>query len=299
MSNVVDLAKAAGLPDNYDPNKGLKEIAVAEAAEAHFARAKDPSELFQAIKAKLGAQREYVIWRDGVVVPSRKAGGPGRGKRGTGLRPVLPDADPGKDVIKRWRKKLKLPERFKVELEKAQQKALKTCEFDKSDTTRGTTGTGENEWYTPEQYIELARQVLGEIDLDPASNHAAQEFVSAKYYFTAEDDGLDREWFGRVWLNPPYAQPLIAQFVNKMVQEVAAKRVEAAIMLTHNYTDTEWFHNAANPCSAICFTRGRIKFWNPNGEEAAPTQGQAFFYFGNDFVAFTELFGQIGFVVYP
>jgi hypothetical protein len=32
---------------------------------------------------------------------------------------------------------------------------------------RGTLGTGENDWHTPARFIEAARAVLGEIDLDP------------------------------------------------------------------------------------------------------------------------------------
>ena len=75
----------------------------------------------------------------------------------------------------------------------------------------------------------------------------------------------------------PYAQPLIAQFVSKMCAERKAGRVTAAIMLTHNYTDTAWFQGAMTAADAICFTRGRVKFYELDGEIAAPTQGQAFF----------------------
>ena len=46
------------------------------------------------------------MWRDRHVLPSRAAGGPGRGKRVAALSPVLPSSDPGKDVVKRWRKRL-------------------------------------------------------------------------------------------------------------------------------------------------------------------------------------------------
>jgi hypothetical protein len=34
-------------------------------------------------------------------------------------------------------------------------------------------GTGENEWYTPAKYIDDARKVLGQIDLDPATSDSA------------------------------------------------------------------------------------------------------------------------------
>jgi len=71
-------------------------------------------------------------------------------------------------------------------------------------------GTGDNEWYTPTVYVEAARQVLGEIELDPASSEIAQRVVQAVDYFTIDLDGLKQPWFGKVWLNPPYAQPAIS-----------------------------------------------------------------------------------------
>jgi phage N-6-adenine-methyltransferase len=157
-------------------------------------------------------------------------------------------------------------------------------------------GTGENEWYTPEAYVEAAREVLGGFDLDPATSEEAQKRIKATAWFTAEDDGLDKPWTGRVWLNPPYSQPLIHQFVAKLVEEVEAGNVTEAILLTHNYTDTGWFHLAEEAAANICFTRGRIRFEGADGSLAAPTQGQAFFYFGQRGGAFRQVFSQWGFV---
>ena len=107
---------------------------------------------------------------------------------------------------------------------------------------RATQGTSDIEWYTPDEYLQAARDVLGRIDLDPASSVMAQEKVRADRFFTIEDNGLRQEWHGNVWLNPPYAQPNIALFASKMVAEFRSGRVKAAVMLTHNFTDTKWFH---------------------------------------------------------
>ena len=157
-------------------------------------------------------------------------------------------------------------------------------------------GTGENEWYTPAEHIEAARAMMGGFDLDPASSEIANRTVRAERIFTIEDDGLAHEWGGRVWLNPPYAQPWIARFADKVVAEAASGRIIEAIVLTHKYTDTAWFHTIAGACDAICFTRGRIGFLSPSGKRAAPTQGQAFFYFGARPAIFAETFRAFGIV---
>lgn len=301
---TVDADYESAAPDHYDPAAGLRRVAVAEAAARHFARAKDARRLHAAIAAKLTAQRRFVLWWDGQA--KRRAT-----FAASGVTDGVAAADFGlsRDTIHRWRKRLKAPDRFAAALAAAQARCVKVCEArqGQSDHARATC-TGETEWYTPPEILAAARDVLGAIDLDPASSPAAQRRVRARRYFTAAEDGLARRWHGRVWLNPPYAQPHIARFVAKLVAELAAGRVAAAILLTHNYTDTAWFHQAAGAARAVCFTRGRVRFLDPAGQPASPTQGQALFYFaapetaggaagGAD--AFARRFAAVGLVVRP
>lgn len=60
-----------------------------------------------------------------------------------------------------------------------------------------------NEHLTPEWLVKMSRRVLGGIDLDPASCEFANRVVHAERFFTKADNGLFREWHGRVFLNPP------------------------------------------------------------------------------------------------
>lgn len=150
------------------------------------------------------------------------------------------------------------------------------------------------DWYTPIECIEAAREVLGSIDLDPASSKAAQEAIRAEVYYTKELDGLSQPWFGRVWLNPPYNMPLIEQFVDRVVDSYESGEIDAAIVLTNNSTDTGWFHRLVD--YPVCFTRGRLQFWNGD-DRLATRQGQAIFYLGNNVNLFTSTFGKFGVIL--
>jgi hypothetical protein len=177
-------------------------------------------------------------------------------------------------------------------------KALQISRLIWGHAVRGTGGTGEFERYTPVEYIDIVRHVLGVIDLDPASCKTAQRIVQAKRYFSYEDDGLKHEWHGHIFLNPPYHRKLGPKFIAKLIAERVARRVTTAITLTNNCTDTEWFGNAAAACDAVCFTMGRVNFLCADGVTTLkPTQGQAFFYFGDDVVRFKHEFGKIGIVM--
>lgn len=110
------------------------------------------------------------------------------------------------------------------------------------------------EWYTPIDILEG----LGLFDLDPCTSTEAINYNdSAKNYFTAEDDGLTKEWFGRIWLNPPYDN--IEAFMEKMANH------NNGIALTFNRSDTKWYHNFVKGKAVGIFQiKGRLKFLDQN-----------------------------------
>lgn len=158
-----------------------------------------------------------------------------------------------------------------------------------------SNNSGVEEWYTPQEYIEAARTVLGTIDLDPASNDVAQTIVNAITYFTIDDNGLEKPWTGSVWLNPPYSRNKIGNFVEKLVSEYTSGNISQAITLTNNATDTRWGQLLLANCTAICMFSGRIKFLNRELKPLRkPLQGQMACYFGTNAQLFKEAFSNFG-----
>jgi ParB family chromosome partitioning protein len=158
--------------------------------------------------------------------------------------------------------------------------------------------SGNNEWYTPSKHIELAREVMGGIDCDPATSEIANQTVKAETIFTAENDGRAQTWTGRVWMNPPYAQPLMGDFAEAVSAKFESGEIEQACILVNNATETQWFQRMLVSASAVCFPKSRIKFLDPQGNPSgAPLQGQAIVYMGDSVEAFQAAFKQEGAVL--
>ena len=195
----------------------------------------------------------------------------------------------------------KLAKKSKESQEAHVAKAVESVEKRNSHETKAhvANNSGENEWYTPPVYVDAARAAMGGIDVDPASCEAANAVVRARSFYTVETNGLAQAWGGNVWMNPPYAQPLVGQFIDKLISELDAGNVEQACVLVNNFTDTKAGQRLIIRADAVCFVAKRIKFIDKNGEESgAPLQGQMICYFGENAAGFYDEFDVLGAVLY-
>lgn len=129
-----------------------------------------------------------------------------------------------------------------------------------------------DEWYTPLDIVKA----LGEFDLDPCAPSA--HFYTANKCYDKSDDGLSKEWFGRIWLNPPYSRPLICRFVERMAAH------GNGIALLFDRMDSALWHNTIFPtATAMLIMKGRIGFMRPDGTQApAGGCGSVFVAWGNE-----------------
>ena len=162
---------------------------------------------------------------------------------------------------------------------------------------RGINSHGDSdaptEWYTPPEYVDKARRVLGEIDLDPASNALAQKWIQAGNYFTQEDNGLIQPWQGRVWCNPPYGRQ-VRKWLEKALASYEAKEMKSAIMLL-NRSEADWYKESLQKIDAICEVKKRIAFLNASGQkQPSPRYHNDFLYIGRNVEKFKQEFESLG-----
>ena len=117
----------------------------------------------------------------------------------------------------------------------------------------------KEEWLTPPSIIEA----LKPFDLDPCAS-SSPPWPTARFYYS--ESGLDKPWFGRVWLNPPYNE------INKWMAKMA--KYNNGVALTYARTDTQWFHDYVwQRALAILFVKGRLFFHHIDGTRADSNAG--------------------------
>jgi len=84
-----------------------------------------------------------------------------------------------------------------------------------------------DERYTPQWVLDLVVQTLGAIDLDPCADPRRR--VPAAQHFTKENNGLERPWSGRVFLNPPFSNS--SDWIRHLSLYVAGGAVTEAVVL--------------------------------------------------------------------
>lgn len=146
------------------------------------------------------------------------------------------------------------------------------------------------EWYTPKYILDLAVEVMGSITLDPCSNHLRS--TPAEHHFTKEDDGLSKEWFGNVFMNPPYGRD-IKKWTEYLTQQ--NKNIDQHFTLLPARTDTKWFQSLE--FDSACFLKGRIKFIDSYGNalNSAPFPS-VITYYGNNIDLFNEVMKNYGLI---
>ncbi len=156
------------------------------------------------------------------------------------------------------------------------------------------------EWYTPVEYVEAARRVMGGIDLDPASCALANLTVKADRFFTKDDDGLAQSWgAGRVFLNPPGG--LVREFWRKLMAETGSGgAVHEAIWIGYSLQQLQTLQTAdtfgpLEMANAFCVPRRRIAFIDATGTPSkSPTHANYIAYFGPRTIEFQLAFRSFG-----
>lgn len=156
----------------------------------------------------------------------------------------------------------------------------------------------KNEFYTPKNYIELVKDVLGEIILDPFScEYANKNFVKATYFYDKKISCYNEDWIeankGTVFMNPPYSNGEYKPAIERFIQQLNKFKFEA-ITLTNNNTETIASQLLMKRSSAICYPDKRINYHTMNGETNGNRYSQMFCYFGNNVKQFNRVFGKIG-----
>jgi len=157
-----------------------------------------------------------------------------------------------------------------------------------------------DEWYTPPGILAAVHDVLGGIELDPASCTVANRIVKAERFYTIKDNGLTKSWRARsLFMNSPYgrtaARSTQAVFMDYLISQLPV--IGSCIALTKTVPGYKWWDDLFRGKwpGPVCITEGRISFIAADGQRRGKSKAaSSLWYWGPSEGKFAERFDSIG-----
>ncbi|WP_373749921.1 DNA N-6-adenine-methyltransferase [Jeotgalibaca porci] len=125
---------------------------------------------------------------------------------------------------------------------------------------KGMMTSNTDMWATPQDFFDkLNKEFNFQLDVCAVSENA-----KCDKYFSPEVDGLNQEWEGVCWMNPPYGRA-IGKWVKKAYE--SSLNGATVVGLLPSRTDTKWWHEYCMK-GEVRFVKGRLKFGD--GKSPAP-----------------------------
>lgn len=107
-------------------------------------------------------------------------------------------------------------------------------------------------WATPQEFFDKYNKIYN------FQTDVCASFENAKCgnYFTEQDNGLEQDWVGSCWMNPPYGRTIKAWMKKAYESSLSGATV---VCLVPSRTDTVWWHDYAVK-GEVEFIKGRLKF---------------------------------------
>lgn len=155
-----------------------------------------------------------------------------------------------------------------------------------------------NEAYTGGLLAQVAHLVMGGIDLDPASCVEANQTIGAKRFFDILDNGLAQDWHGRIWLNPPYCDGALEQWIPLLVERYEDPKypLHQAMLLVNHAPSSGWFKPLWR--YPRCYPERRERFGGLGGGNS-PRYDNCLVYFGPNTGWFTRVASHVGHIQRP
>ena len=167
-------------------------------------------------------------------------------------------------------------------------------------------------WETPQYIIDMVHEVLGGIDLDPASSHSANERVQAGDILTEDQDALNIEWpcddHTSLYINPPGGKvgrhSKTGLFWQKLMRYRQQGMIKDAIFMFFSIEALQVTQNYECPSAGqflACVPSKRIKFIDPtNPEKVSPSHSNMIVYVPGSrdrSFKFKRVFEQLGVLI--